>query len=73
VEAKADLDARLGRLDPRETAAGPASVEKRAARLTVYSPTPGAAVTIDGGAAQELPYFGDLPPGPTTTSIGRDR
>jgi hypothetical protein len=29
----------------------------------VYSATPGAQASIDGGPAQELPYFGDLEPG----------
>lgn len=62
VEAKADLEARLARLDPRagETNAAP---EKRKARITVYSATPGAMVSIDGGKPEELPYFGDLEPG----------
>src|SRR5207248_108886 len=40
-----------------------APVEKRKARVTVYSATPGAQASIDGAAAQELPYFGDLAPG----------
>jgi hypothetical protein len=62
TEAKADLDARLARVDP-SLAAGPAPVEKRKARVTVYSSTEGARAFIDGGPAQELPYFGDLEPG----------
>lgn len=62
TEAKADLEARLARLDPRE-AAGSAQPEKRKARVTVYSATAGAHASIDGGPPQELPYFGDLEPG----------
>lgn len=62
TEAKADLEARLARLDPQQ-AAGSTTVEKRKARVTVYSATPGAQASIDNGAAQELPYFGDLEPG----------
>ena len=65
TEAKADLEARLSRLDPQQAAAaaaGPAP-EKRRARVTVYSATTGANASIDGGPAQELPYFGDLEPG----------
>lgn len=63
TEAKADLEARLARLDPQQAAAGAAPAEKRKARVTVYSATPGAQASIDGGPAQELPYFGDLEPG----------
>ena len=62
TEAKADLEARLARLDPQQ-AAGTAAVEKRKARVTVYSATAGAQASIDGGPPQELPYFGDLEPG----------
>lgn len=62
TEAKADLEARLARLDPSQ-AAGSTQLEKRKARVTVYSVTPGSVASIDGGPPQELPYFGDLPPG----------
>ena len=62
TEAKADLEGRLSRMDPQQ-GAGPAPVEKRKARVTVYSATNGAQASIDGGPAQELPYFGDLEPG----------
>lgn len=65
TEAKADLEARLTRLDPAQLTgpAQPAAPATRKARVTVYSATPGAQVSIDGGPAQELPYFGDLEPG----------
>lgn len=64
TEAKADLEARLARLDPKDAAAATvAQPEKRKARVTVYSPTAGAQASLDGGAAQVLPYFGDLQPG----------
>jgi hypothetical protein len=63
TEAKADLEARLARLDPQQAAASSAQLEKRRARVTVYSATPGAQASVDGGPAQELPYFGDLEPG----------
>lgn len=63
IDAKADLEARMARMDPSQMQAGPAPVEKRKARVTVYSPTPGAHVSFDGGPPQEVPYFGDLPPG----------
>jgi hypothetical protein len=63
TEAKADLESRLARLDPSQTAVPVAQPEKRKARVTVYSSTVGAQVSIDGGHAQELPYFGDLEPG----------
>lgn len=63
TEAKADLEARLAR-DPQAQAGNAAApVEKRKARVTVYSSTPGAQASVDGGPPQELPYFGDLPPG----------
>jgi hypothetical protein len=64
TEAKADLEARLAR-DPQAQGSGPApsTAEKRKARVTVYSATPGAQASVDGGPAQELPYFGDLEPG----------
>lgn len=64
TEAKADLETRLAR-DPQAqgAAAAPSPVERRKARVTVYSATPGAQASIDGGPAQELPYFGDLEPG----------
>ncbi len=63
TEAKADLEARLARDPQAQTGTAPAPVETRKARVTVYSATPGAQASIDGGPAQELPYFGDLAPG----------
>ncbi len=63
TEAKADLEARLARLDPAQAASGTAQPEKRKARVTVYSATAGAQASIDGGPPQELPFFGDLAPG----------
>jgi hypothetical protein len=63
TEAKADLEARLAR-DPQAQSSAAAPIpEKRKARVTVYSATLGAQASIDGGPAQELPYFGDLEPG----------
>lgn len=62
TEAKADLEARLGRLDPGVGAAVDKG-EKRKPRVTVYSATPNAKASIDGGPAEELPYFADLGPG----------
>lgn len=62
TEAKADLEGRLARLDPAQ-AQGSAVPDKRHARITVYSATPGAQVVVDRGAPQELPYFADLDPG----------
>ena len=63
IEARAELEARLSRLDPQHAGPAPAQPEKRAPRLTVYSPTPGARVSVDGAPLEELPYFGDLAPG----------
>jgi hypothetical protein len=63
TEAKADLESRLARLDPAQSAAANAQPEKRKARVTVYSATVGAQASVDGGPPQELPYFGDLTPG----------
>jgi tetratricopeptide (TPR) repeat protein len=62
TEAKADLEARVARLDPQQAAATQA-VEKRRARVTVYSATAGAQISFDGAAPQELPFFSDLEPG----------
>jgi hypothetical protein len=62
IEAKAELESRLTRIDPRQAAAGP-STERRKPRVTVFSPTPGAQASYDGGPPQELPYFADLEPG----------
>src|SRR5687768_12850711 len=64
TEAKADLEGRLSRLDPSQAQGGTIMhAEKRKARITVYSATPGAQVVVDKGQPQELPYFGDLEPG----------
>ncbi|AKV02559.1 TonB-dependent receptor [Labilithrix luteola] len=64
TEAKADLEARQSRLDPQQAVSpAPASGAKRKARVTVYSPTPGARASLDGGAPQEVPFFSDLEPG----------
>jgi hypothetical protein len=64
TEAKADLEGRLARLDPSQAQGGTiAHAEKRKARITVYSATPGAQVVVDRGPPQELPYFADLEPG----------
>jgi hypothetical protein len=62
TEARADLEARLSRLDPNQAAAS-APAEKRKARVTVYSPTPGAHVSLDGAPPQEVPFFSELEPG----------
>jgi len=64
TEAKADLEARLARLDPRDAAAtAPSAPDKRVARVTVYSATPGARASLDGAPPEELPFFHDLSPG----------
>ncbi len=63
TDAKADLEARLARLDPQQATVTTPAVEKRKARVTVYSGTPGAQVSFDGAAPQELPFFSDLEPG----------
>lgn len=64
VEAKAELEARLARLDSAQLAAlAVQSPEKRKPRVTVVSPTPGAHASFDGGPAEELPFFADLEPG----------
>lgn len=63
IEAKADLEGRLARLDPSQASTSAAMAERRKARLTVYSATPGARVSVDGAAPQEQPYFGDIEPG----------
>lgn len=62
TEAKADLEARLARIDPQQAAAVGPSLPKKA-RLTIVSSTPTARVSVDGSAPEELPYFGDLEPG----------
>lgn len=62
TEAKADLERALARLDPSQ-AGGSTQLEKRKARVTIVAATPGSHASIDGGPVQELPYFGDLPPG----------
>jgi hypothetical protein len=62
LEAKAELEGRLVRLDPKEPAPSSAQ-EKRKPRVTVFSPTAGARASLDGGPPQELPYFADLEPG----------
>ncbi len=61
TEAKADLEARLARMDPQQATA--AKEEKRKARVTVWSPTPGAHVSLDGGPPESVPYFSDLEAG----------
>lgn len=71
IEAKADLEARLSRLDPGQAAAT-AQPEKRKARVTVYSPTPGARVSLDGGAPQEVPFFSELDAGKHRVRVSAD-
>ncbi len=61
TEAKADLEARVARMDPTQTTT--AQPEKRKARVTVWSPTPGARVSLDGGPPEPVPYFSDLEAG----------
>ncbi|HEY8074005.1 MAG TPA: hypothetical protein VIF62_07850 [Labilithrix sp.] len=61
TEAKADLESRLARMDPSQTTS--AQPEKRKARVTVWSPTPGARVSLDGGPPEPVPYFSDLETG----------
>lgn len=63
LESKAELEGRLARLDPRDAAAPTPTSEKRKPRVTVFSPTPGAQVSIDGSAPSDLPYFADLESG----------
>ncbi len=66
TEAKAELEAKLARLDPQQLAVAAGvtpEVDKRRARITVYSATLGAQGSVDNGPPQELPYFGDLGPG----------
>lgn len=62
LDAKAELEARLARLDPAQASAGERA-EKRRPRVTVVSTTPGAQASLDGGPPQEVPYFADLEPG----------
>lgn len=69
LEAKADLEGRLARLDPSQAQGTALPSEKRHARITVYSATPGAQVVIDRGQPQEVPYFGDLEPGKHTVRV----
>jgi hypothetical protein len=70
AEAKADLEARLARLDPQQVLVR--AEEKRKPRLTVYSATPGAVVSFDGGPPVEQPYFGDLEPGKHTVRVAAE-
>lgn len=62
LDAKTELEGRLARLDPKD-AARDVTQEKRKPRVTVFSPTPGARASYDGGPPQELPYFADLEAG----------
>ena len=72
VEAKAELERRLARLDPRDAAAREVAQEKRKPRVTVFSPTPGARASLDGGPPEELPYFADLAPGKHRVRVSGD-
>ena len=73
TEAKADLEGRLARLDPTQAQGGTIThLEKRKARITVYSATPGAQVVVDKGAPQEVPYFADLEPGKHVVRVFAD-
>lgn len=63
TETKADLEARLARIDPQQAAAAGVPAAPKRARLTIVSSTPTAHVSVDNGAPEELPYFGDLEPG----------
>jgi hypothetical protein len=73
TEAKADLEARASRLDPQGEPSAPAApAEKKKARLTVVSGTPGAQVTVDNGTPSEVPYFGDVEPGRHSVRVFAD-
>ena len=62
IDALGDLETRAARLDPAASGkTGPAEPKK--ARLTVYSSTPSAQVSVDQGPFGEVPYFGDLSAG----------
>jgi hypothetical protein len=61
IEAKAELEAKLSRVGSPPGDA--ASTEKRKPRVTVFSATPGAKASFDGGPPEDLPYFADLTPG----------
>jgi hypothetical protein len=70
TEAKADLEARLARMDPSQATA--AVHEKRKARVTVWSPTPGARVSLDNGPPEAVPYFSDLEAGKHVVRVFAD-
>ncbi len=68
---RADAVAALSELEPlldKQKAQAPAQApevapQKLPARLMVTTPTPGAQVSLDGAAATEAPYVGDVKPG----------
>jgi hypothetical protein len=70
TEAKADLESRLSRMDSRDTSQ--AAPEKRKARVTVWSPTTGARISLDNGPAEQVPYFSDLEPGKHSVRVFAD-
>jgi tetratricopeptide (TPR) repeat protein len=67
IDAKADLEGRLARMSPNDAPATPA--EKKKARVTVVSPTPGARVSLDNGPPETVPYFSDLDAGKHTIRV----
>lgn len=61
VDAKADLEARLGNAGGDATKVAP--VVRTKARLTVHSGIPGARIRVDNGPPVEPPFIGDIPAG----------
>ena len=74
LESKNELEAKLAQLDPQAGAGPtpPSTNERRKPRVTVFSTTPGAQASLDNGAPQELPYFGDLEAGKHVVRVTAD-
>jgi tetratricopeptide (TPR) repeat protein len=68
LESMNELEAKLAQVDPQAPVAS-APTERRKPRVTVFSTTPGAQASLDGGPPQELPYFADLEPGKHTVHV----
>ncbi|MFO0667024.1 MAG: hypothetical protein U0174_23940 [Polyangiaceae bacterium] len=70
VDAKADLEARLGSAGATE--APKTSVARTKARLTVHCAIPTAHIRVDGGPPTEPPFIGDIPAGKHHVVVSAD-
>jgi hypothetical protein len=63
ADALSELGPLAAKLDPAAATAPTAQASSTSARLTIYSPVEGAKISIDGGAAVDAPFIGEVAAG----------